>query len=334
MIGPRPVQAAWIENNERELKKYADEASLFNLNPLLKRAGIAFLAGLPLQECFEAWHQAAVVLQENALLHLHRTAVRRFRTRHIEPLEIALISGNPTLVQQAGATFSMSLHAVMAGMADEEMQAELNTLTNFFRKGGLGGRTHDDGDLAGMGALVFVAALGAMMQGYDDEARAALDLFIKEARRCGVETRASVPDALARYIRLNSILRAWVSPEPEEAMPWLKRLIEIDVERRQAMTLTEDNLGDWLNRSLLALFGLAVLRGQALPEGDIADEGLLRLYEYMSGRDQEEEAEARQKKAKARAEALIKENQAGKDGEEPDEAEHIADPDHDNEELP
>lgn len=268
--------AEWIERNRAEIEKYADDQSLFNLTPLLARANLAWLAGEPLAEVFEAFHQAALCLQANTDAHLYRMPPSRFKSRRIEPMEIAILSGNPALMRELAQKVGLSVHPVMAGLADDATLLEVRTVTAFFERGA----TIGDQDLAGLGALAFAGALSAMLQGFDDEARAVLRIFLSEVRAKGVTGRTGAPEALGRYVAQGSILMAWLDDAPDDAAAWLVLLAEKDVARRQALRVTEENVGEVLNRTLLALLGLAVLRGVPIPP--LPDPGLADLQAFLT----------------------------------------------------
>lgn len=278
----------WLERNAAQLEKYADDQSLFHLPPLLNRAGLLWLGAAPLGDVFEAWHQAALCLQANTDAHLYRMPPTRFKSRRIEPMEIAILSGNPALMRELAQKVGLSVHPVMAGLADDATLAEVRTLTGFFERG----TTIGDQDLAGLGALAYAGALSAMLQGFDDEARAVLRLFLGEVRAKGATGGAGTPEALGRYVAHDSILMAWLDDAADDAAAWLLRLAEKDVARRQALCVTEENVGEVLNRTLLALLGVAVLRGVQVPP--LPDPGLADLQAFLGGRaDDPDEAERR-----------------------------------------
>ena len=268
----------WLEQNRVALEKYADEQSLFNLPPLLDRAALLWLAGEPLADVFEAWHQAALCLQANVDAHLYRMPPTRFKSRRIEPMEIAILSGNPALMRELAQQVGLSVHPVMAGLADDAMLAEVRTLTGFFERG----TTIGDQDLAGLGALAYAGALSAMLQGFDDEARAVLRLFLGEVRAKYAAGSKGAPEALRRYVAQSSILMAWLEGAPDDAAAWLGRLAEADVARRAALTVTEETVAEVLNRTLLSLLGLSVLRNA--PVGPMPDQALQDVLSFLGGR--------------------------------------------------
>jgi len=278
----------WLEQNRVQLEKYADDQSLFNLPALLDRAALLWLGAAPLGDVFEAWHQAALCLQANTDAHLYRMPPTRFKSRRIEPMEIAILSGNPALMRELAQKVGLSVHPVMAGLADDATLAEVRTVTGFFERG----TTIGDQDLAGLGALAYAGALSAMLQGFDDEARAVLRLFLGEVRAKGVTGGPGTPEALGRYVALDSILMAWLDDAADDAAAWLIRMAEKDVVRRQALCVTAENVAEVLNRTLLSLLGLAVLRGVQVPQ--LPDPGLADLQAFLGGRaDDPDEAERR-----------------------------------------
>jgi hypothetical protein len=278
--------AEWIQENDKALKKYADETSLFNVGPYIRQANLRYLAGQPLAEVFDSFHQATLCLSVNARVHLHKTPYNRFRSRRIDPVELAILAGNEGLLREMGRTVGISIHPVIAGMADNDLLKEVGTLTTFFETG----TTRGDIDLAGFGALVYAGSLAALAQGFDDEARAGLDLFLREAQSSRVEHRPQLPDALARYLTLDSVLNEWIDDDPAGALPWIEQMVARDVRRREAMTLTKENAGDFLDRNVLALMGLSVLRER--PFIEIDDPVLGPIFAYMSG-DEGEDLPAR-----------------------------------------
>lgn len=280
------IPAEWIDQNDKALKKYADETSLFNVGPCIRQANLRFLAGQPMAEVFDSFHQATLCLSVNARIHLHKTPYNRFRSRRIDPVELAILAGNEGLLREMARTIGISIHPVIAGMADTELLKEVGTLTTFFETA----TTRGDIDLAGFGALVYAGSMSALVQGFDDEARAGLELFLREAQRSRVEHRTQIPDALARYVLLNSVLNEWIDDDPNGALPWIEQLVTRDQRRREAMTITEESVGDFLDRNILALMGLSVLRERPFVQTD--DPVLAPIFAYMGG-DEGEDLPAR-----------------------------------------
>jgi hypothetical protein len=273
----------WLERNQQALTRYTDECSLFNLRPWLDRAGLLVLTGAPLEEALEACHRAALCLRENVALHLYRVPVQKFRTRRLEPLELGLLSRDVTLMRDLAADFGLSLHQVLAGMAEAEVMAEVGTLTGYFRPRAEGQpEPLKPADLAGLGALAYAAALSEVMQGFEDEAGMSLDVFLGALHAAGVapDPAASTGHpALDRYVTLAFALRAWVSPTPELAVPWTARWLEGEAARRAALQVTEESLAEVLDRTTWGLLALAALRGA--PCAEPSDATLAGLLAFM-----------------------------------------------------
>ena len=169
------------------------------------RAQLRFAAGHAADDIAHDLLWAARCLRFKEDLHFLKVPVERFRSRRIDPVELAAASGDALLAQHIADRYAMPLTTLVAGMADGALMAEARTVTRCFD-----GPAKDEIDLAGLGAICWSAALSATVRGFEDEAAMASRVLAK-ARSEAPDPLGDAPDPegpLARYVALFGLLQA------------------------------------------------------------------------------------------------------------------------------
>ena len=306
-----------IRNLDLRLQSHADELDFRNAGAYVERAQAKFAAGYPLVPVIDDLWLASRCLHERVELHLLKHAVEKLRVRRIEPIELAVLGGQTSVMLAAAEAYAFPLMPVLARTASQVTRNEAAHCSSFFSTERIQGLR----DLVGMAAAAYSAALGATVRGADDEAELALNMVRDAARALGVTGAAGEPPPLVRYLRLCRALRLILRSETEPLAGLLR-----DVVAAHEETLANAAAGDpatwsqpkraaaWFDTSTGALLALAVLK--AVPvDGEALADGALpyrELYEEMRRVDRsEQEAEA---SAEARAKyekAVVEMEKAG-----------------------
>jgi hypothetical protein len=296
-----PVLLDLVRSLDERLQVYADEIDIRNTGPYVERAQVRFALGFPLNDVLDDFWMASRCLDGRADLHLLKHPLEKLRTRRIEPVELALLGGQTSIMLAVSEDFAFPIMPVLAHTASQEIRNEAAHCSSFFSIERLEGLR----DLIGLAAAVWSAGLGAVIRGADDEANLALDVLRDAARAVGATGGPDEPPALVRYLRLARALRLLVERQGDD----LPRLVA-DVVAGHQDTLAQAAAADparwakpahapsWLDTSTAAIIALSVLKAvpfdaAALPEQAAA---YRELYEAMGAVDRSEE-EAIQKAA-------------------------------------
>jgi hypothetical protein len=136
------------------------------------RAQLRFAAGFDSGDVHHDLLWAARCLSFNEGLHFMKVPPERFRSRRIDPLELAAGSGDAQLARNVAERYGLPIATLLADLADEDVKREIRTVTRLFD-----GPAEDALDVAGLGAIAYCAGLAAILRGFDDEAMLAVQLF-------------------------------------------------------------------------------------------------------------------------------------------------------------
>jgi hypothetical protein len=198
------------------------------------RAQLRFAAGFAADDIAHDLLWAARCLRFKEDLHLLKVPVERFRSRRIDPLELAAASGDALLAQQIAERYAMPLTTVVAGMADEATMSEARTVTRCFDR-----PAKDALDLAGLAAICWSAGLAASIRGFEDEAAMASRAVAKARADAppAVEEEAPKDGPLGRYLLLFGLLKALHTGDAKTLVAGAGDLAAGQLERvRQGMT--------------------------------------------------------------------------------------------------
>ncbi len=310
------VEAAALETVlarlETFLAEYADETDFRYAGAYIERSYARFALGQPLVDVIDDLWLASRCLRGRAELHLYRHPLERLRTRRIEPIEIGIIGGQADVMLEIATGYAFPLVKLLAHTATQEERNEGAHCSSFFSTE----RVQSLRDLVGLGAAVYSASLGAVIQGDYDEAELGLNLFRDAARAVGVEGGAADPPALLRYVRLNRALRQILAEDREGLV---ETLDELTVAYARSLAPAQaDGQDEWarperaaayFDTSTVALMGTALLKGLSLNDETMTEAGraAMPFYWEMKGIDRSEfmaaEAEARASRAREQAAA-------------------------------
>lgn len=204
--GVDPDRLAWMLTAlDQRIDTTPEETDYRLQRDFQARAQLRFAAGFEADDIAHDLLWSARCLRFKEDLHFLKVPVQRFRSRRIDPVELAAASGDPLLAHQIAERYAMPLPTIVAGMADPAVMSEARTVTRCFD-----GPAQDELDLAGLGAICWSGALGAAVRGFEDEAAM--------ASRTLAKARADAPDGLGetpepdgpldRYITLFGLLKA------------------------------------------------------------------------------------------------------------------------------
>ncbi len=255
---------------------HVDELDYRNFEPYVTRASFRFVAGSPIIDVVDDLFLAARCLHERSDLHLSRLPNERFLSRRVIPVELAIISGQPVVIQEMAEHYGLPLILLLAQSAPDQIFKEAILLTSFFRRGSC--TVHQD--LAGLGAIVYAGAIAAIARGFDDEAVLALNLYA-DARGAfdGLDPGPAGP-VLKRYDRLNLALACLLRGEWDELAHHLADLAEtyiVDLKAKLGEAFTApESPQRYIDLSVITLLALAALRQVALP---LPEEGIIARYQ-------------------------------------------------------
>lgn len=206
LSGVDPDRLAWMLTAlDQRIDTTAEETAYLLQRDFQARAQLRFAAGFEADDIAHDLLWAARCLRFKEDLHFLKVPVERFRSRRIDPVELAAASGDALLAQQIAERYAMPLPMLVAGMADGPTRAEARRVTRCFD-----GPAQDELDLAGLGAICWSAGLAASVRGFEDEAALA-SRTLAHARELAPGELGAAPDPagpLARYVDLFALLKA------------------------------------------------------------------------------------------------------------------------------
>lgn len=245
------------------LTERMDPADYRSWTYYVERAHAAFAMGHAVAGVVEDLFMAARCLRENQHLHLGRHESRRFLTRRLHPIELALASGHPALMVELGEAYGLSLPLVMS-RTDDALNREVAVLTSHFANE----YCADHRALVGLGAVVFAGGLAALARAFEDEA--ALGLRAYQIAREGLTHRAPPEPLVARlqrYDALNLMLVDVINRDAESLsrrIPGTIATHEASLRAEAAGSASELARLPWIDLSTVALIAAATLGGMTL----------------------------------------------------------------------
>jgi len=251
---------AYLAQTDAELEVYIDAGHMSYLPLYLGRADArhALGEGVTRPEAVLAELQSAArVYLGNAPVLLAKWPPEAFRRRRLEPLECAILCGDPDLAKAVAKAFWIDPMTLIAGIEPDDVSAEVHALTPFFKSD----RIEDAVDLAGTLAVFYWLALGAIAsedgEAYEGVRRRAARLFDDYGHLAG----GAASGGIARIRTIQEVFGALRPPRPE--------LVATGVLRHQALARAElmkaadkdPNVrlraSGALDRTALALLGVA-----------------------------------------------------------------------------
>lgn len=299
-----------VRQLDTRLQVHADELDIRNAGPYVERAQAKFAAGFPAVEYIDDLWLASRCLHGHAELHFLKHAVEKVRTRRIEPLELAVLGGQTSVMLDIADQFGFPIMPVLAHTAPRETMNEAAHVSSFFSIERLEGLR----DLVGLAAAIYSAAFASLIRGLFDEAELALDLLRDAARAAGATGAPDEPPALVRYLRLNRALRLLVRGDADALPPLLDDLVTAHLDT--LATAAEADPKAWaqptraasfLDTSTASILALAILKGVRLDPSLLgpAAAAYAELYGTMLEVDRTEAEEARAAEAREKLEKAV-----------------------------
>lgn len=153
-----PAIRAWLAASDEELKVYVSETHMSYLTLYLGRANARHALGEPPDAVLRELWLADRVYVEHGEVFLVKWPPEQLRRRRLLPLELALLVGDPGLLERSSLLFGLDVMSVMAGTETDEVLAEVSGMTSYFQGRGI----DDRGGLAGTLAVLYWLALSAV----------------------------------------------------------------------------------------------------------------------------------------------------------------------------
>lgn len=271
--------SARIDECDEHFRKHVDEVDYRNWEWFLWRANYKFAAGSPMVEVADDLFMAARCLHNRHTLHLDLRPAEMFLSRRLIPVELGLVSGQPTLTMELAATYGVPLMMLMARSASDELFNEAKLLTIYFRRGSC--INHQD--CAGFAALTYGGCLAAIGRGFDDEAALALNTFAEAREAFDTPPPEGVERMFRRYDQLCLALVCLLRGEWEELAGVLAQLADQYLEDLHVKLGDEEfsrpTTGQrYFDSSIAALLAIAALRNVAV---DLPESGAIAAYREL-----------------------------------------------------
>lgn len=149
---------AWLAASDDELKVYVSETHMSYLTLYLGRANARHVLGEPPDAVLRELWLAARIYAEQGGVFLAKWPPEQLRRRRLLPLELALLAGDPKVLEQISLLFGLDVMSLMAGTESDDVLAEVAGMTRYFEARGI----DDRGALAGTLAVLYWLALSAV----------------------------------------------------------------------------------------------------------------------------------------------------------------------------
>ncbi len=270
----------------------------------LQRAQLRYGAGFPAYEVLDDLYAAAKCLRFKEDLHFSKVPVERFRPRRILPIELGILGGEMRLMRQLAEGYGVPVSPLVADMATDALKEEVGYLTRYFH-----GYLRDDMDLAGLAALMYAAALAAVVREFDDEAMLAVRLF-RHAKRSAEPSYLDNPHVI-RYDRLLTMIEALVKEQDDDLVGLIAdTLRETERTLREGMTpeqwVKPPGTPNYMDLSAFCFQALTTYREREL-DLDLFPEDLASHKDMMEtlATPMERDFEVEDEQARAKVEELL-----------------------------
>lgn len=265
----------YLATTDEELKVFIDPSHMSYLPTYLGRADARHalavhtdLAGFangaaPVAVLRELW-LAAQVYRDHGGVFLAKWPPTQVRRRRLEPLEVALVAGDPEVLKGVVKVFGVDPMTIFAGIEPDEVSAELEALTPYFKTE----RVADPIELAGALAVFYwlmLASLGGEdVEGFEAARRRAQRLIDDEGHLLGGVAHGGI----ARIKAVHDALSALRPARPEAcALAVMRHRALFDLERDKSWAKDEEARREGrgaLDRTALALIVVAKAFGLEL----------------------------------------------------------------------
>jgi len=245
-----------VAATSESLKQFPDVDDPRNYQTFRLRAQARYAVGAPVREVVDDLRLAGLCLRREARVRLFKMEPHLLKSRRLDPLHLALLHAEPEYVEKMGLEYGLPLMQYYAGTADRHLEAEVQTMSPFFRTRALNHPKH----VVGLAAATYCAALGALVRGDEKEAAAVLNMLNRAA-----DTLAQAPPPSGkRYLLQCAALADLLSRRSDDVAQHVAALAPYaDSDREKALSMDGDAVrGEGLGApdlAIPALFGLAAL---------------------------------------------------------------------------
>lgn len=201
----------YLAATDEELKVYIDAAHLSYLPIYLGRADARHALGEPIDAVLRELWLAAKVYEVHGGVFLTRWPHTLVRRRRLEPLEVALLAGEPDTLKGVVKVFAIDPMTLFAGIEPDDVGAEIKSITNYFATD----QVADMIELAGTLAIFYALMLGCVathdVEGFEASRRRAMRLLDDQGHLVGGIAQGGV----ARIKAVHDALTALRPARPE-----------------------------------------------------------------------------------------------------------------------
>ena len=167
----------YLAATDEELKVYIDAAHMSYLPVYLGRADARHALGQPIDAVLRELWLAARVYEVHGGVFLAKWPHTQVRRRRLEPLEVALVAGEPDTLKGVAKVFGIDPMTLFAGIEPDDVGAEVRALTTYF----LNDQVADVIELAGTLAIFYALMLSSLatadIEGFEASRRRAMRLI-------------------------------------------------------------------------------------------------------------------------------------------------------------
>ena len=183
---------ATIVRYSETLTVYPEVDDPRNFDAFHGRAEARYARGFPTRDVINDLRCAGICLKSTARVRFYKLEPHRLKTRRLDPMHLALLHADPELVEAMGSDYGLPLMTFYAGAGDPDLEAEVHLFSRYFRARRITG----PGDVPGLAAMTYAAALGSLMRG--DEAAAGAVLRVLSGAIDDLKTEP--PESGKRYL--------------------------------------------------------------------------------------------------------------------------------------
>lgn len=284
MEAPSTSQSESLTNylaaTDAELRVFIDPEHMSYLPIYLGRADARHALGAAPAEVLRELWLAAKVFATHGGIFLTKWPAQQIRRRRLEPLEVALIAGDPDVLKAITKRVGLDPMVLFAGIEPDEITAEVAAITDHFKTGS----AKDPIDLAGALALYYWLMLAAVAdqdaEAFDAARRRALRLLDDMGHLLGGVAQGGIARIKAIYDVINGLNPA----RPDNVAKAIVRhaaLAKIEYEKAQTTDPeARDHAKGSLDRTALALLAMAKGFGLELGQALIAAGADARMLAY------------------------------------------------------
>ena len=163
-----------MTETKEQLSRQYNEIHYQNFEYYLDRARLHFVMGHEPVEILDDLWLANRCIFGLAPLHFYKLGPEKLMTRHIIPVELAMLGGDLRLAEHSANDYGLPIMMLIAGLAPKPLQHQARLFTTFFD----GSCCRYPKDLAGLGALTYAGAIASFARDFPDEAAIALQTFM------------------------------------------------------------------------------------------------------------------------------------------------------------